>query len=84
MPDQPEKNAIKQARKALELARDVDDQDFLSQLLTRIAKGETEPEGEEVSFPDQLEEYALSFESEHPRLAGAIREVLDALQRMGI
>ncbi len=80
MSDEPLKIAIQRARKAMELARDVDEEDFLGQMLTRIVKGDVEDE----SLPDQLEEQALAFEAKHPKLSGALREVMDALQRMGI
>lgn len=36
------------------------------------------------SGKEQLEEIALKFESEHPRLSSIISEVADALSKMGI
>ena len=36
------------------------------------------------SGKEQLEEIALKFETDHPRLASAIGEVADALSKMGI
>lgn len=80
MSEQPLNEAIQQAKKALEAAKGVDKRDYLSELLTGIVKGNFADE----SLGDQLEEQALAFETDHPKLAGALREVMDALQRMGI
>jgi hypothetical protein len=38
----------------------------------------------EGSVGDQLEEVAVRFESDHPRLASAVRSVIDALAKAGI
>ena len=47
--------------------------------------GETETTAEEhESATDQLNELAVRFESEHPKLSHALGEVVDALGRLGI
>jgi ABC-type uncharacterized transport system substrate-binding protein len=42
-------------------------------------------EGEDAgSLQDQLENVAVRFESEHPQLSAAVRQVVDALAKAGI
>lgn len=41
-------------------------------------------EGESHGLDDRLAEAAVEFENEHPRLAGAIRQISDALSGYGI
>ncbi|MEZ5530352.1 MAG: DUF4404 family protein [Porticoccaceae bacterium] len=80
---------LQQLHRELEQAKNVaaEDRDMLSHLMSdmvEIAQGK-EPEDKPLHhLLDQLEERASEFEVDHPRLATTIRQVLDALNRMGI
>lgn len=52
--------------------------------MVRIAQGEEPAIKPKETLRDQLEHKASDFESGHPRLAAVIRQVLDALNKMGI
>ncbi|MGM0563639.1 MAG: DUF4404 family protein [Pseudomonadota bacterium] len=56
--------------------------DQIGQVIAGLPDGET-PE-DDLSPSDQLRSAVTRFESEHPRLARATEEVIDALSRMGI
>lgn len=64
-----------------------EERDFFGHLMSdmvNIAQGKT-PEAEpKESLKEQLEKKASDFDTDHPRLAGVIRQVLDALNKMGI
>ncbi len=75
----------KELEKAKALAPE--ERDFLGHLMTEIvsiSQGGLAPETPKESLRDQLEHKASEFETGHPRLAAVIRQVLDALNKMGI
>lgn len=64
-----------------------EDRDVLGNLMSdmvKIAQGEEPAEKPRRTLREKLEEKESEFEIEHPRLAGVIRQILDALNRMGI
>ena len=63
------------------------DRDAFSNVMTgivRVSRGEDLGRDEGEHLREQLEEQATEFEARHPRLAGALREVMDVLARLGI
>lgn len=52
--------------------------------MVKIAQGTEVPEERHVTLREKLEQKESEFEIDHPRLAGIIRQILDALNRMGI
>lgn len=52
--------------------------------MVKIAQGSEVPEKHRRSLRETLEQKENEFEVDHPRLAGVIRQILDALNRMGI
>ncbi|TNF06283.1 MAG: DUF4404 family protein [Gammaproteobacteria bacterium] len=80
---------LEQLHKELEQAKTLApaDRDVLGNLMSdmvKIAQGEEPVEKPRQSLREKLEEKESEFEVEHPRLAGVIRQILDALNRMGI
>lgn len=80
---------LQQLHKELEQAKTLapGDRDVLGNLMSdmvKIAQGEEPAEKPRQSLREKLEEKESEFEVVHPRLAGVIRQVLDALNRMGI
>ncbi|MDH3977830.1 MAG: DUF4404 family protein [Gammaproteobacteria bacterium] len=68
-------------------AIDADSRALLKQLVQDVENLADESSSSEAAQPDtagQLENAALQFESEHPKLSMAVGEVVDALSRMGI
>lgn len=62
------------------------DRDILSHIMTdlvRVAEGEKLYETESDTLKEQLEEKATNFESQHPKTAGVLREVMDVLSKLG-
>ena len=49
-----------------------------------IAQGQNEADAGRETLREKLEHKASDFDSSHPGLAGVIRQVLDALGKMGI
>ena len=63
------------------------ERDFFGSLMTDIVSrkaknGRTEEEHE--SFKQRIEHYITDIEERHPQLAGALRQVMDSLNRIGI
>lgn len=52
--------------------------------MVKIAQGTEVPEERHITIREKLEQKESEFEIDHPRLAGIIRQILDALNRMGI
>ncbi|MFT7301033.1 MAG: chromosome segregation ATPase [Porticoccus sp.] len=80
---------LDQLHKELEKANALapEDRDLFGHLLSdmvRIAQGEEPGVNPKESLRDQLEHKASDFESDHPRLAAIVRQVLDSLNKMGI
>lgn len=81
------KDSIENVKQLTGKALDSHERDLLGDLMGRIvntSSGELETIEDRETLHEQLDEQAVSFESRHPTLAKAIREVMDALHRMGI
>jgi ABC-type transporter Mla subunit MlaD len=52
--------------------------------IENLAAGDDAPPGAAESAAGQLEEAALRFKSEHPKLSMALGELVDALGKLGI
>tara|TARA_B110000503_G_scaffold105749_1_gene157822 strand:- start:3203 stop:3472 length:270 start_codon:yes stop_codon:yes gene_type:complete len=75
----------KELEKANTLAPE--ERDLFGHLLSdmvRIAQCEEPGVNPKETLRDQLEHKASDFESDHPRLAAIVRQVLDSLNKMGI
>jgi len=84
MTEQQLKDSIENVKQLTETALESHERDLLGGLMRRIvSSGSATPE-ERETLHEQLDEQAVGFESRHPTLAKAIREVMDALHRMGI
>ncbi len=87
MTEQELKSSIDNVRKLTGTALDNHERDLLGDLMGRIVKahsGQKITPEEHESLHEQLDEQAVSFESRHPTIAKAIREVMDVLHKMGI
>ena len=83
------RSIISKLNRELDSADSVDEQTrtFLRELVVDVEKlaGDADAEGiESDTTAGQLENAALRFESEHPKLSMAIGEVIDALGKLGI
>ena len=59
--------------------------DLLEQVLDDVRKLDAAGEaGQHQSAEDRLRKLVLQFETEHPRLSGAVAQVADALGKLGI
>lgn len=76
------KDSIAEVKVLMQTALDGKERDFLGDLMETIARGHKHHEDTDIG--DQLDAKALEFESNHPKLARAIREVMDALNKMGV
>lgn len=52
--------------------------------LHRLLAAKAEVEKEQSGFNQRLESIAADFDTRHPQLAGVLRELADALARVGI
>lgn len=79
---------LEELHRELEQAKMVpEDRDVFGHLMSdmvRIAQGSDLSHKQHTGLRAKLEEKESEFETEHPRLAGVIRQILDALNRMGI
>ncbi|GIX30988.1 MAG: hypothetical protein KatS3mg124_1460 [Porticoccaceae bacterium] len=69
------------------LRHEPEERDLLSRLMTdlvRLAQGEAVGPETAQSLRAQVAEKVLEFEDRHPRLAGLLRELADALGRVGV
>lgn len=83
------KSTIRDLHERLEEAGPIDAEtrQLLSQLdqdLHRLLAAKVEVQDEEAGFQERLESIAADFDSRHPQLAGILRELGDALARVGI
>ena len=65
----------------------LDDQskDLLEQVLADVRKLESPADADQhQSAEDRLRKLVLRFETDHPRLSGAVGQVADALSKLGI
>lgn len=80
--------SIAELKRQMHVALDEKERDLLGEIVESIGGGQVEPPAEVLENPEeiaeQLEVQAVNFESRHPKLAGAIREVMDVLAKMGI
>ena len=58
-------------------------QQLMGDIQEIVSKSEPEPE-KQANATAQLEAVAVKFKSEHPKLAMAVSEVVDALGKLGI
>ena len=59
----------------------------ISQVVNEMAEllpAKPEPDEENHTALEKLEEYALGFDTEHPKLASALRQIATALGNIGI
>ncbi len=68
---------------------DARSQELVEQVLTDVRQlnvpaGQPAGQSEHQSAEARLRELVLRFESDHPRLSGAVSQVADALGKMGI
>ena len=83
------KERLEKLHEALEKAHTLapEKRDRFGHLMTdmvEIAQGEPNKEIHKETLKEKLEHKASDFDTDHPRLAGVIRQVLDALNKMGI
>jgi hypothetical protein len=52
--------------------------------MVQIAQGEGQPDEHKETLRERLDIKASDFDADYPRLAGVIRQVIDALGKMGI
>lgn len=84
------KASIAEVKALMHTALDDKQRDLLGGILESMGGGHSAPPPEAVepeaieSLGEQLDEQAVEFETEHPRLARAIREVMDLLAKMGV
>ena len=83
------KQQLKELHETLEDASHLStsERDVLGHLMeemVEIASSGSVEEQDAEGIVDQLEKQATDFETRHPRLAGVLRQIMDALERMGI
>ena len=76
------RESIAEIKKLMQTALDGKEKDLLGDLMEAIIK--PHPHEIDDSIGDQLDSKAVEFESRHPRLAKALRELMDALNKMGV
>lgn len=76
------KDSIAEVKTLMHTALDSKERDFLGDLMEAIAGGHAEIADSDIG--EQLDAKAVEFESSHPKLARAIREVMDVLNKMGV
>lgn len=80
--------SIAELKRQMQVALNDKERDLLGEIVESIGGGHVEPPAQVLENPEeiteQLELQAVSFETRHPKLAGAIREVMDVLAKMGI
>ena len=83
------KTTIRNLHESLEGSGPIDPEtrELLAQLdtdLHRLLAAKEEVENEESGFQERLESLAADFDSQHPQLSAILRELGDALARVGI
>jgi len=92
MTDDQLKASIANVREIMRVALETPERDLLGHLLSEMVRGpqvavadeSTEVDNDMGTLTDQLGQQAVGFESEHPQLARALRELIDALNKMGV
>ncbi len=80
------KAKLEELRKELKTASEVNsvERDVWTNLMTDIVNLSTSPDEIEQGFKQTLEEKGTAYEVDHPKVAFAMRQVLDMLTKMGI
>lgn len=83
------RDQLTQLHDELEKAKNIsrEERDVFGNLMSdmvKIAQGSEMPEERHLTLREKLEQKESEFEIDHPRLAAVIRQILDALNRMGI
>jgi len=86
------KASIANVQEVMRVALETPERDLLGHILSEmvrgpqvaVASGGAAVSHDVGSLTDQLDEQAVGFESEHPQLARALRELIDALNKMGV
>lgn len=83
------KSTLRDLHQSLEQAGPIDPEtrELLSQLdqdLHRVLAAREEVREEEAGLQERLEAVAAGFDSRHPQLSAILREIGDALSRVGI
>jgi len=83
MTDDQLRESIANVRQLMQTARDGKEKDLIGDVLANIVNGDnvSSAAGDTTT---QLDEQAAVFEADHPKLAGALREVIDSLNKMGL
>ncbi|MCB1669283.1 MAG: DUF4404 family protein [Pseudomonadales bacterium] len=89
MSDNELRNRLQDLHEELERASKLstEERDVLGSLMTEMVEIANEGElasQQPDSLMDQLEEQVNEFENRHPRLAGVLRQIIEALGKMGI
>ncbi len=77
------KSSIANVRELMQTALDGKERDLLGGILTHIVSDDHDPLAT-ADVGKQLDVQAVAFESSHPMLARALREVMDVLNKMGL
>lgn len=83
------KRQVDELHKELEKAQTLapEERDMFGHLMSEmvlIAQGQNKADTDSETLREKLEHKASDFDSSHPSLAGVIRQVLEALGKMGI
>ncbi|NIB43971.1 DUF4404 family protein [Pseudomaricurvus alkylphenolicus] len=78
--------SIAEVRALMHTALDSKEKDLLGDIMESISRGHAEEHSQDHAdtISQQLDTKAVEFESKHPKLARAIREVMDSLNKMGV
>lgn len=77
--------SIARVKEIMKLSLETSERDLFGHLMSAIIEGPKPiSEPQLVSITEQLDEQAVSFESEHPQLAKSLRELIDTLNKMGV
>ena len=83
------RDRLKELHQELEKASQLsnDERDVLGSLMkdmVEMASSDAAIQDRAGGLTDQLEQQANDFENRHPKLAGVLRQIMDALGKMGI
>lgn len=76
------RDSIAEVKLLMQTALKGKEKDLLGDLMAEITS--KHPAEIDESIGEQLDEKAVEFESRHPKLARALREVMDSLNKMGV
>ena len=77
------KASIAEVKVLMQAALDSKERDLLGDIISGIG-GDHREAADNAVLTTQLDEQAVEFESKHPKLARAVREVMDSLNKMGV